>query len=182
MDHTVNEFGQPIGSPLPNWTPPPHPTREPIVGRYCSLEPLDPAIHAAALYETYAGNDAGWTYLAIGPFHSLENYRDWMDSVHTVNDPLFFAILDRGEPVGVASYLRITPAAGSYRSRSRQLLAEAEAVIGCHRGHVSDDGNGVPTWLPPLRVEVRRSECTFACGGSATRFFLRGHNSPGDGL
>jgi RimJ/RimL family protein N-acetyltransferase len=113
MDHTVNEFGQSIGSPLPNWTSPPHPPREPIVGRYCRLEPLDPAIHAAALYETYAGNDAGWTYLAIGPFRSLESYRDWMDSVHAVNDPLFFAILDRGKPVGVASYLRITPAAGS---------------------------------------------------------------------
>jgi RimJ/RimL family protein N-acetyltransferase len=113
MDHTVNEFGQPIGSPLPNWTPPPHPPREPIVGRYCRLEPLDPAIHAAALYEAYAENDSGWTYLAYGPFRSLESYRDWMDSVHAVDDPLFFAILDQGQPVGVASYLRITPAAGS---------------------------------------------------------------------
>jgi len=113
MGHTVNEFGQFVGSALPSWTPPPHPPREPIVGRYCRLEPLDPAIHAAALYEAYAGDDAAWTYLAYGPFRSLESYRDWVDSVHAVDDPLFFAILDRGKPVGVASYMRIAPAAGS---------------------------------------------------------------------
>ena len=82
-------------------------------GRYCRLEPLQPATHAAALYEAYAGNDPGWTYLAYGPFHTFENYRAWMDSIHAVNDPLFFAILDQGKPVGVASYLRIMPSAGS---------------------------------------------------------------------
>jgi RimJ/RimL family protein N-acetyltransferase len=113
MDRTANEFGQPIGFPLPNWTPPPHPPREPIVGRYSRLEPLEPAVHAAALYEAYNGNDPGWTYLAYGPFRSFESYRDWVVSVHAGNDPLFFAILDRGKPVGVASYLRIAPAAGS---------------------------------------------------------------------
>jgi RimJ/RimL family protein N-acetyltransferase len=84
-----------------------------MVGRYCRLEPLQPAIHATALYEAYAGNDAGWTYLAYGPFRSFESYRDWMDSVHAVDDPLFFAILAQGRPVGVASYLRIMPSAGS---------------------------------------------------------------------
>jgi RimJ/RimL family protein N-acetyltransferase len=113
MDHVVNEFGQMIGYPLPDWTPPPPPPREPMVGRYCRLEPLDPAIHAAALYEAYAGNDPGWTYLAYGPFRTLGSYRDWMDSVYAVNDPMFFAILGQGKPVGVASYLRIMPSAGS---------------------------------------------------------------------
>ena len=113
MHHSVNEFGQSIDFPLPDWTPPPHPPRKPMVGRYCRLEPLQPAIHAAALYEAYAGNDPGWTYLAYGPFRSFESYRDWMDSVHAVDDPLFFAILAEGRSVGVASYLRIMPAAGS---------------------------------------------------------------------
>jgi hypothetical protein len=28
MDHAVNEFGQPIGFPLPDWRPPPHPPRD----------------------------------------------------------------------------------------------------------------------------------------------------------
>ena len=113
MDHAVNEFGQPIGFPLPDWTQPPHPAREPMVGRYCRLEPLQPAIHAAALYEAYAGNDSGWTYLTCGPFRSLESYRDWMHSVYAADDPLFFAILHHAKPVGVASYMRITPSVGS---------------------------------------------------------------------
>ena len=113
MNHSVNEFGQSIGFPLPNWTPPPQPPREPMVGRYCRLEPLDPAIHAADLYEAYAGNEPGWTYLASGPFVTFESYRNWMDSVYASEDPLFFAILNQGNPVGVASYLRIQPAAGS---------------------------------------------------------------------
>ena len=84
-----------------------------MVGRYCRLEPLQPTIHAAALYEAYAGNEPGWTYLAYGPFRTLESYRDWMNSVHAAEDPLFFAILGHGKPVGVASYLRIMPSAGS---------------------------------------------------------------------
>jgi RimJ/RimL family protein N-acetyltransferase len=51
--------------------------------------------------------------VAYGPFRSFESYRDWMDSVHAVDDPLFFAVLAQGQPVGVASYLRIMPSAGS---------------------------------------------------------------------
>jgi RimJ/RimL family protein N-acetyltransferase len=113
MDHILNEFGQPIGFPVPNWTPPTIPPREPRVGRYCRLEPLDVDVHSAALYEAYAGNDSGWTYLAYGPFPTLEGYREWVESVYAGSDPLFFAILDHGKPVGVASYMRITPSAGS---------------------------------------------------------------------
>jgi len=135
MDHALNEFGQPIGLPLPDWTAPPRPAREPTVGRYCWLEPLQPAIHAAALYEAYAGNDPGWTYLACGPFRSLEAYRDWVDSVHAADDPMFFAILDHAKPVGVASYMRITPSAGSievghvnYSPALQQSAAATEAM------------------------------------------------------
>ena len=182
MDHAVNEFGQPIGFPLPDWRPPPHPPREPMVGRYCRLEPLQPAIHAAALYEAYAGNDSGWTYLSCGPFRSFESYRDWTDSVLAADDPLFFAILHQGQ-AGRRGQLHADHAVGRFdRGRSCQFLAGAEAVSGCHRGHVSDDGNGVPTGLPPLRVEMRRPERSFACGGPATRILLRGYDSPGDGL
>jgi hypothetical protein len=94
MDRTLNEFGQPIGFPVPNWTSPKFPPRQPLVGRYCRLEPLDALVHAAPLYEAYAGNDSGWTYLAYGPFPTLEGYREWVESVHAGSDPLFFAVLD----------------------------------------------------------------------------------------
>ena len=46
--------GQPLGQALPDWAPPPFPPREPIQGRYCRLEPLDPERHAAALGASFA--------------------------------------------------------------------------------------------------------------------------------
>ena len=135
MDHNSNELGQPIGFPVPNWAPPIFPPREPLIGRYCHLEPLDVGVHTAALYEAYAGNVAGWTYLAYGPFPTMEGYREWVESIHAGSDPLFFAILDDGKPVGVASYMRITPSAGSievghlnYAPRLKRTPAATEAM------------------------------------------------------
>ena len=56
-----------------------------------------------------------WTYLPYGPFDSFEIYRAWLEEMSRRSDPLFFAIIDRGtdQAVGLASYLRIDPAAGS---------------------------------------------------------------------
>jgi hypothetical protein len=56
MGYTLNEFDQPVGIPLPDWQPPPHPPRTPMHGRYCRLEPLDPDRHAGALWEANALN------------------------------------------------------------------------------------------------------------------------------
>ncbi len=117
MTELLNEHGQPIGQPLPNWMPPPPPPRQPIDGRFCRLEPLDPEVHADALFAANAlnANDRSWTYLAYGPFPTVEAYRNWMSKNCQGNDSLFFAIIERSSarPAGVASYLRIAPEAGS---------------------------------------------------------------------
>ncbi len=114
---TLNHLDQPIGFPVPNWTPPPVPPRKPLIGRYCRVEPLEIERHAAELYAAYstAEDDRNWTYLADGPFDSLDSYIGWMQRVCLVIDPLFHAVIDArtGKAVGVAAYLRITPAAGS---------------------------------------------------------------------
>jgi RimJ/RimL family protein N-acetyltransferase len=135
-----NEFGQPIGFPLPYWTPPPMPPRETLTGVFCRLEPLDPGRHAAALFNantSAAGGDKNWTYLAYGPFQNLTDYQAWMETVSTTDDPLFFAIIDLtgGLPAGVASYLRIAPESGSievgginYSPRLQQTPAATEAM------------------------------------------------------
>jgi RimJ/RimL family protein N-acetyltransferase len=111
-----NQLNQPIGFPLLGWTPPPPPGREPMVGRYCRLVSLDPDRHAAELFAAFAGDTDGrsWTYLAYGPFESLESYTAWMTAFCLGNDPLFFAVIDSATelPVGVTSFLRITPAVG----------------------------------------------------------------------
>jgi RimJ/RimL family protein N-acetyltransferase len=56
-----------------------------------------------------------WTYLPYGPFATPDSYRAWVEEACRQSDPLFFAIIDRaaGSAVGVASYLRINPSAGS---------------------------------------------------------------------
>lgn len=108
---------RPVGDPVAGWRPPPPPPREPLVGRHCRLEPLDPGVHAAALHVANARDAGGdmWTYLPYGPFVSATDYRRWVEAVCVATDPIFFAIVEtaRGQPVGVASYLRIQPDAGS---------------------------------------------------------------------
>jgi RimJ/RimL family protein N-acetyltransferase len=139
MEPTRNDFSQPIGFPVPGWAPPPAPPREPVEGRLCRLEPLDPDRHAADLFAANAADAEGrsWTYLAYGPFRTFADYRGWMCANCLGDDPLFFAIIDTGEgkAVGVASYLRITPAAGSievghihYSPRLQRSPAATEAM------------------------------------------------------
>jgi RimJ/RimL family protein N-acetyltransferase len=111
-----NELGQPIGFPVPDWVPPLFPPRDIMQGNYCRLEPLTPD-HAKDLFEANAHDkeNRNWTYLFDGPYESLEAYQAWVTKVSQGTDPLFFAVIDvqTNKAVGVASYLRITPAAGS---------------------------------------------------------------------
>ena len=116
MSEHLNRLGQAIGFPLPNWHPRPVPPREPVRGRYCAVVPLDPERHGAELFAANALDRDGrnWTYLPVGPFASLPDYRQWLDKVAAGSDPLFHAVIDNatGRAVGIASYLRIEPATG----------------------------------------------------------------------
>lgn len=113
----LNELGQPIGRAVDDWSAAKRPTREPILGRRCRLEPLEATRHAAALHAAYCVNRDGgnWTYLPYGPFASEASYSEWVRIQENAEDTLFFAIIDPlcETPVGVAAYLRIFPASGS---------------------------------------------------------------------
>jgi len=136
----MNELGQPVGAPVPDWSAPPTPRRTILTGRLCRLEPLDPQTHAAALHAANAQDTDGrsWTYMPYGPFASLAAYRAWMETVCAGDDPLFFAIVEAatGQPGGVASYLRIAPDSGSievghihYAPRLARTPAATEAMF-----------------------------------------------------
>jgi RimJ/RimL family protein N-acetyltransferase len=116
MAEQVNHLGQPIGFPLPEWTARPRPPRTAMEGRYCTVEPVEPARHAAELHTAYLLDQEGrnWTYLPYGPFPRFEDYRAWLERACLVDDPLVHAIIERrsGRAVGVASLMRIDPAAG----------------------------------------------------------------------
>ena len=117
MEYELNHLDQPVGPIVREWEAPPHPLHEPMVGRYCSLEPLDPNRHAESLFAANSLDVGGrnWTYLPYGPFESLAGYRTWIEQYCCGSDPLFYAIVDpvKNAAAGVASYLRINPNSGS---------------------------------------------------------------------
>lgn len=117
MTPRLNALGQPIGEPLDGWQAPPRPTVLALEGAWARLERLDPDRHARALHEANALDTEGrkWTYLPVGPFATFDDYDRWLRVMAAGVDPYFFAIVDRAtaRPVGVASYLRIDPAAGA---------------------------------------------------------------------
>ena len=99
------------------WAAPPVPAFRTVSGTLVRLERLDPAAHAAGLYapEDMGKSSPSWTYMAYGPFGSLAEYEAWVETASAKSDPQFFAIIgqESGRPLGVCSYLRIDPAAGS---------------------------------------------------------------------
>lgn len=117
MTQHFDPDGQPIGFPLPDWSPPPLPPRETLLGQYCRVEPLDTARHAADFHAANAlePDQRGWTYLTYGPFATLDEYRRWATDCEQRTDYLCHAIIDQtsGKVGGVAAYMRMDPANGS---------------------------------------------------------------------
>jgi len=108
---------QPIGFSIGDWTPPVRPPAEPMIGRYCRLERLDADRDGQSLFDAYALDSEGrnWTYLPQGPFENYAEFHIWLSGMAKLDDPFFFTIIDTESQtsVGIASYLRITPPAGS---------------------------------------------------------------------
>jgi RimJ/RimL family protein N-acetyltransferase len=181
MPQLTNHFGQPIGEPVPGWTPRARPPRTPMQGRHCRVVALDAAAHAAALHRAYAADAEGrnWTYLPYGPFDSAEEYAAWVESAQESESEVFYAIeeLPSGRPVGVASYLRIDPAMGcievghlSYAPALQRTAASTEAMslmmrrvfdeLGYRRYEWKCDSLNAPSIAAAKRLGFR-SEGTF---------------------
>lgn len=134
-----NLFHQPVGFPVPNWTPPPAPPQTILEGRYCRVEPLRADQHAATLYAANSADPGHmWTYLGYGPFEGYGNYKEWMESIESSQDPRFHAIVEKatGQASGVAAYLRIDRNNGVievghivYAPRLRRAAAATEAMF-----------------------------------------------------
>ena len=127
MSQHKNEFGQPIGEPVADWKGVDYPRREAMEGRVCRLESLEVERHLEDLYSAFDGDDELWTYMAVGPFPSIDAFSDWMQPTSKADDPLFYALIDKasGKALGMAAYMRIKPQAGAIEvgsiSFSRQL-------------------------------------------------------------
>lgn len=114
---TINEFGQPIGYPVPGWAPVASPDAVTLPGRYCTLEHLDPDQHTPDLYAAYAAapDARDWTYLPYGPFPTLEAYREWATAASNSRDPRHYAVIDNAthRALGTMSLMRHDPANGA---------------------------------------------------------------------
>ena len=112
----TNSYDQPIGDALPAWTARAQPTPSPLPGRLCRLEPLDAALHADDLYAAYSQAPDGrdWTYMAVGPFATLADYRAHAAQAAVAPGFLHYAVIDlrTGRAVGSLALMRMDPANG----------------------------------------------------------------------
>lgn len=113
----TNEYGQPIGDAIPDWTTRPRPGNVTLTGRTCCLEPLDPAKHTNDLFDAYLlhSDPSVWTYVHWDLCTELEPFRKYIESTAQVLDSKFFVVIDlkTEKAVGMLAYLRIDPAHGS---------------------------------------------------------------------
>ena len=109
-----NHLDQPVDHEVPDWTAPPHPTRQSMLGQYCRLEPLV-LEHAPALFAAHRHDAEGrnWTYLPEEPFTAEAAFAAWVAKAAISPDPLHYTVITRAGPVGTASLMRTAPAAGS---------------------------------------------------------------------
>lgn len=115
MSQRVNNYGQPVGPSVSDWTTRPRPERKTFTGRYCRLEPLE-IKHADELFDalSQAPDGRDWTYLFAEPFQDRASYRSYVGEISGGSDPIHYAIIDLTTelPVGSLALMRITPEHG----------------------------------------------------------------------
>ncbi|HDX8402175.1 TPA: GNAT family N-acetyltransferase [Aeromonas dhakensis] len=170
-DIHLNEFDQPVGAPLPDWRGAEFPPRRTLNGCGCRLEPLDPERHGSGLWQAFsADSGAMWTYLTTGPYAEEADMLVWLRECAAKTDPQFYTIFDEhGEqPLGLASYLRIDPLAGSIEvgwlhfspalQRSRlataamALMMANAFALGYRRYEWKCNALNKPSWQAALRL------------------------------
>jgi RimJ/RimL family protein N-acetyltransferase len=108
---------RPLGVEL-DWAAVERPARKPLRGSQVLLRPVDAATDAVPLYEVSHlphGDPAIWTYLPDGPYDDAEHLGQMLKWAEASEDPLYFTLVRivDDHPLGLASYLRITPEFGA---------------------------------------------------------------------
>ena len=119
-------------------------------GAYALLRPVSAAADAEPLYAIShppTGDPSIWTYLRDGPYDSPADLRRMLEWAQSSDDPLYFAIVcpPGNHPLGLASYLRITPdqgvieIGGIWYGPQLQRTTAATEVIYLLARHAFDD-------------------------------------------
>ncbi len=107
----------PLGEEL-DWKPIPRPRSVSLLrGSHILARPVNAESDAVPLFSASHlpdGDPAIWTYLSDGPYESSDHLRQTLIWAETSEDPLYFTLvrLTDERPLGLASYLRITPEFG----------------------------------------------------------------------
>lgn len=165
-----------VGAKL-DWTAARRPQHTTLHGSHVLLRPVSAAADAETLYAVShppEGDPAIWTYLPDGPYESAERLRRMLSWAETSDDPLYFALvrLPDERPLGIASYLRITPEFGVieigriwFGTPLRRTTAASEAIYLLAR-HAFDE-------LGYRRLEWKCDALNAASRRAAERFGFR---------
>ncbi len=106
----------PLGEKL-DWMPARRPASTSLRGSHVMVRPVDAEDDAVPLFSVSHPPDGDpriWIYLPDGPYESSDHLRQTLTWAEVSEDPLYFTLvrLADEQPLGLASYLRITPELG----------------------------------------------------------------------
>lgn len=93
------------------------PARQVLEGRTIILEPLDPAVHGAALYQASHGSEEAlriWDYLPWGPWPSEESFLERLGQCAASFDFIWYVFRPKesGTTQGMAAFMDMSPTLG----------------------------------------------------------------------
>jgi RimJ/RimL family protein N-acetyltransferase len=164
----VGDLGQAV-----DWKPVERPGRVTLRGAHVLVRPVDAGTDAEPLHEV-SRDPAIWTYLPDGPYRDAGHLRGMLAWAEGSEDPLFFTLARAADerPMGIASYLRITPEHGTieighiwFGAPLQRTTAATEAIFLLAR-HAFDE-------LGYRRLEWKCNALNEASRRAAERFGFR---------
>jgi RimJ/RimL family protein N-acetyltransferase/GNAT superfamily N-acetyltransferase len=99
-----------------DWTPPPFPPARILEGRWCRLEPIDPARHLDDIWAVMQGHDPIWEWMPAEPPQTKEAYRALLEMMAGKAGIVPLAIIDKadGKAKGHLWLMEIRPEQGVF--------------------------------------------------------------------
>lgn len=112
----INQYGQPVGDPLPDWKTLVRPKGRSLLGKFCRLEALNSERDFSALFAAYqqAADPRDWTYLMGERPETPEAMRAYLETMYanpTLVNMVVFDLLSE-KPIGTLAFMRIEETLG----------------------------------------------------------------------
>ncbi len=138
-DIFTNDLGLPVSNPVTDWKPPQELPSKAILGESCRLELLT-SEHTLDLWEAFSDKkeERQWTYMPYGPFHDLDLFKEWLQSMIGHQDPITHAVVDlrTGKAVGLIAFTFVNPSFGTiaighvnFSPQMQKSALSSEAII-----------------------------------------------------